>query len=217
MMHHAASVVLVAGVLLAGASVARAEPDVAAVAQRLADDAVYVEPGLERVVDAERLRHATSIASRAADGAPIKLAFVDVPDESLDAFRDRLAAAVDLDERGALVVATQVSITMLTMSLPPITEESIIGVAAFELRRPPRNYTEALSELVYDTGLVIHNSTPGAVPRGDGNDSNLRTFDGRFAGERSRDATAGLIIAVALTTLAGGWLVAAGIRSRSDG
>jgi hypothetical protein len=190
---------MVAASLLLPSAAAAAAVEPAAVARTLASAAVYVEPGLELLVDEGRLRYATSVASRAADGAPIKLAFVDVPDRDLNGFRERLYARLDLGERGALVVATPVSITMRTKTLAPITEDAIIGVAGIELRRPPRRYTEALGELVYDTGLVIHNTTPGAPPRGDGADSDLRTFDGRFAGEKG-DGSTGLIIA--LTTMA---------------
>jgi hypothetical protein len=88
------------------------------------------------------------------------------------------------DEQGALVVATPRSITMRTPNLTPDAELAIIRGDAWPLRVPaPRPYTETLAELVYDTGLVIHNTTPGAVPRGSGGERNLATFSGRFAGE----------------------------------
>ena len=162
---------------------ARATWELDAIARGLGSGDIYVGAAVSPLVDAPELRRGAAIASRAADGARIKLAFVNVSDAQLDSFRERLFGALDLGSHGALVVATPVSITMRTKTLTPAAEHAIIAAAAFELRAPPRDYTAALAELLYDTGLVIHNSTPGAVPRGNGPNSDLRTFTGRFEGE----------------------------------
>lgn len=145
----------------------------------------HVDPALAGLAREERLAYATKIASRAADGRRIVIAFVDVPDPLLDAFRERLFARLRLaEEGGALVVATPTSITMRTSNLTPDAELAIIRGDAGALRMPaPRPYTATLAELVYDTGLVIHNTTPGAVPRGFGRERNLATFPGHFADE----------------------------------
>ena len=137
----------------------------------------------------QRLAYAARVASRAADGRRIVIAFVDVPDSRLDAYRDQLYGRLRLaEEHGALVVATPVSITMRTPNLTPDAELAIIRLDARALDVPaPRPYTETLAELVYDTGLVIHNTTPGAVPRGSGRERNLATFSGHFAGETHGD------------------------------
>jgi hypothetical protein len=145
----------------------------------------HVDSALAGFAREQRLAYAARIASRAADGRRIVVAFVDVPDSRLDAYRDQLYGRLRLAEKhGALVVATPVSITMRTPNLTPDAELAIIRIDARALDVPaPRPYTETLAELVYDTGLVIHNTTPGAVPRGSGRERNLSTFPGHFADE----------------------------------
>jgi hypothetical protein len=145
----------------------------------------HVDPALAGFVREERLAYAAKVASRAADGRRIVIAFVGVPDMRLDAFREDLYGRLRLaEEQGALVVATPKSITMHTPNLTPDAELAIIRGDAWPLRVPaPRPYTETLAELVYDMGLVIHNTTPDAVPRGFGRERNLATFPGYFAGE----------------------------------
>jgi len=201
---------MAASILLAAAPASYAGPDAALRALSRTD--VFVDPALTRLVSAERLRYAASVASRVADGAPIKVAFVDVADERLDAFRDRLYGALRLGPGGALIVATPVSITMRTAILTPSAEEAIIERDAEPLRMPPRRYTESLAELVYDTGLVIHNSTPGAVPRGDGLARDLRGFPGTVPGE-SRSGGGGRLT-LALAAAAGGAVAAVLVARR---
>jgi hypothetical protein len=149
----------------------------------------HVDAALAGYAREQRLAYAARVASRAADGRRIVVAFVDVPDSRLDAYRDQLYGRLRLAERqGALVVATPVSITMRTPNLTPDAELAIIRIDARALDVPaPRPYTETLAELVYDTGLVIHNTTPGAVPRGSGRERNLSTFPGHFADETRAD------------------------------
>lgn len=175
----------------------------------LRKDAVHLDERVANFVDRRRLGYATAVASRAADGAAIKFAFVDVPDDELDAFRDAVFAALDLDEQGAVVIATPVSVTMRTTSLRPETEAAIIERDAGPVARLPRRYTEPLAELVYDVGLVIHNSTPGAAPRGSGPDADLRTFTGAFPGESdSRERWPPIVLAAAVAaalTVAVAW------------
>jgi Protein of unknown function (DUF3179) len=192
--------------LLGTAPSAAPTADIRLIARTLRDTDVYVDPAVNRLVDSARLRRATAIASRAADGASIKLAFVNISDAQLDRVRDRLFEALDLDARGALVVTTPVSIAMRTKTLHPAAEQAIVETDAVALRSPPRDYTSALSELVYDTGLVIHNSAPGAVPRGHGANRNLRTFTGRFEGEKAGGAPTWLLVAL----VGGGAAAAAG-------
>jgi hypothetical protein len=145
----------------------------------------HVDTALVGLVREERLAYAARIASRAADGRRIVVVFVGVPDAQLDAFREQLYGLLRLAmAQGALIVATPTSITMRTPNLTPDAELAIIRGDARALRAPaPRPYTETLAELVYDTGLVIHNTTSGAVPRGFGLERNLRTFPGHFADE----------------------------------
>jgi hypothetical protein len=173
----------------------------------------HVDPALAGLVQEERLAYATKIAARAADGRRIVFAFVAVPDAQLDAFRERLYTRLRLAEvQGALVVATPTSITMRTPNLSPDAELAIIRLDARALRVPaPRPYTKTLAELVYDTGLVIHNTTPGAVPRGLGRERNLATFPGHFAGETA--SRSGWLLRLALplaaVVLIAGTLIAA--------
>jgi hypothetical protein len=149
---------------------------------------VYVDRPLRRLVRPERLAYAARVASRAADGRRIVIAFLNVRDARLDGFRDRLYRRLRLAGRdGALIVATPTTITMRTPNLAPDAELAIIRHNAAKLRLPPRPYTASLAELVYDTGLVIHNTTPGATPRGSGRDRNLATFGGRFPGEPDQE------------------------------
>jgi len=63
-----------------------------------------------------------------------------------------------------------------------------------------------VAELVYDAGLVIHNATPGAVPRGDGRDSDLRAFSARFPAEDAGGVGVGLVVGLTTIVLAAtGW------------
>jgi hypothetical protein len=172
----------------------------------------HVDVAVAGLVREKRLAYAAMIASRAADGRRIVVAFVDVPDARLDAFRERLYGLLRLGEaQGALVVATPRSITMRTPNLTPDAELAIIRLDSRALMvPPPRPYTETLAELVYDTGLVIHNTTSGAVPRGLGRERNLATFPGHFADES--DGTSlwvRLVIPLAGVAVLAGALVAA--------
>jgi hypothetical protein len=189
-----------------------AAPDVTSIEETLAGlrkDAIHLDERVANFVERRRLVYATAVASRAADGAAIKFAFVDVPDDELDAFRDAVFAALDLGERGAVVIATPVSVTMRTKTLHPGAEAAIIERDAGPVARLPRRYTEPLAELVYDVGLVIHNSTPGATPRGSGPDADLRTFTGSFPGESdSRERWPPIVLAAAVAaalTVAVAW------------
>ena len=95
---------------------------------------------------------------------------------------------MDATAASALVVATPISITMRTSNLTPDAELAIIRLDSRALDVPaPRPYTETLAELVYDTGPVIHNTTPGAAPRGSGRERNLATFPVHFADETQAD------------------------------
>jgi len=180
----------------------------------------HVDVTLAGFVREERLAYAASVASRAADGRRIVVAFVDVADAHLDAYRDELYGRLRLAEKqGALVVATPVSITMRTPNLTPDAELAIIRLDARALNVPaPRPYTETLAELVYDTGLVIHNTTPGAVPRGSGRERNLSTFPGHFAGETRADGASWWIrLAIpfaGVVVLAGMLVIAAAVAVR---
>jgi hypothetical protein len=155
----------------------------------------HVDSALAGFVREQRLAYAARVASRAADGRRVVIAFVDVRDSRLDAYRDQLYDRLGLAEKhGALVVATPISITMRTPNLTPEAELAIIRLDARALDVPaPRPYTETLAELVYDTGLVIHNTTPGAVPRGSGRERNLATFPGHFADETHADRASWLV------------------------
>ena len=105
---------------------------------------------------------------------------------------------------------------MRTPNLTPDAELAIIRLDARALMVPaPRPYTATLAELVYDTGLVIHNTTPGAVPRGLGAERNLSTFPGHFAGETKRASwwlrlaapIAGVVVLASLVVTAAGFVV----------
>jgi len=145
------------------------------------------------------------------------VAFVGVPDQSLDSFREQLYIRLRLgDSMGTLVVATPTSITMHTANLTPDAELAIIRADARALRRrAPRPYTATLAELVYDTGLVIHNTTQGARPRGSGAERNLATFPGHFADESAGSSLwvrlviplAGVVIAAAMLVGAAAFIV----------
>jgi hypothetical protein len=119
----------------------------------------HVDVALSGFAREERLAYAATVASHAADGRRIVVAFVDVPDARLDAYRERLFNRLRLaDVDGALVVATPTSITMRTPNLTPDAELAIISLDSRALDVPaPRPYTETLAELVYDTGLEILN------------------------------------------------------------
>jgi hypothetical protein len=185
----------VIGTLVCAAFLVAAQPTLAANRDPILDRAAdglrtqnaHVDPAVAGFARVDRLAYAARIASRAADGRRIVVVFVDVPDARLNDFRERLYRRLRLaDAMGALVVATPRSITMHTPNLTPDAELAIIWGHARELDvPPPRPYTETLAELVYDTGLVIHNTTPGAVPRGSRRERNLSTFPGHFAGETS--------------------------------
>ena len=203
---------------VAPAHSARAEKSTEPAAAALRAGSTYVAPTVAKVVDRERLAYAAGVASRAADGAPIKVVFVDVPDERLDGFRDRLFERLSLGPRGALVIGTITAITLRTASLTPDQEAAVAVGDSGPLRAPPRRYTEGIAELTYDLGLVIHNSTPNAVPRGLGADRNLRTFSGRFPGEDrggwSTGAIAAIFAAGAVVLAAVGALALVAIRRR---
>lgn len=192
--------VFVCALVLAAAPPALGESSLESAAGALRTGNAHVDPALAGFVREERLAYAARVASRAADGRRIVVAFVAVPDAHLDAFRERLYGRLRLAEaHGALVVATPTSITMRTPNLTPDAELAIIRSDARALMVPaPRPYTETLAELVYDTGLVIHNTTPGAVPRGSGLERNLATFPGHFAGETARGASWWLRLALPL-------------------
>jgi hypothetical protein len=171
------------------------ESSVESAASTLRTRYAHVDTGLAGFAREERLAYAASVASRAADGRRIVVAFVDVADAHLDAYRDELYDRLRLAEtQGALVVATPASITMRTPNLTPDAELAIIRLDARALDVPaPRPYTETLAELIYDTGLVIHNTTPDAVPRGLGLERNLATFPGHFAGETHAERSSWLV------------------------
>jgi hypothetical protein len=153
---------------------------------------VYAQPSVAKLVDEDRLAYAARIASRAADGAPMKIVFVDVPHRRLNALRDRLFEQLDLGPSGALVVGTPQAVAIRTRTLTSDQENGIVALDAHLFRKRGAGYTEPLAELVYDVGLVIHNSRPGATPRGEGRERNLATFSGTFQDERRpSQATAG--------------------------
>ena len=154
--------------------------DASAMALRLGD--AYVASDVEGWVRTDRLAYAARIASHAADGAKVRVAFVNVPSRRLDGFRDRLFRRLRLGDRGALIVGTPTAVAVRTATLTPDQETGILVLEGPTLSRLPR--TDGLAELTYDVGLVIHNSTPGVHPRGLGLERNLRTFSGRFADER---------------------------------
>jgi hypothetical protein len=90
-------IVALAVLATAAAPAARADEDVeSAAVAALRAGTTFVAPSVGRVVDRERLAYAARVASRAADGAAIKVAFVDVPDGRLDGFRDRLFRRLSL-------------------------------------------------------------------------------------------------------------------------
>jgi hypothetical protein len=187
-----AVVVLACSLLLAAAQqapTALGDSSLERTASALRTRNAHVDATLAGFAREQRLAYAARVASHAADGRRIVVAFVDVRDSQLDAYRDQLYDRLRLTEKqGALVVATPVSITMRTPNLTPDAELAIIRLDSRALDVPaPRPYTETLAELVYDTGLVIHNTTPGAVPRGSGRERNLATFPGHFADELHAD------------------------------
>jgi len=167
-------------VLAPSAAAASVESDAA---RRLSEHSVYVDPAVGQLVNVEGLEYAARVASRTADGAPIKVAFVNVATGRLNAFRDRLFRSLKLGEDGAVVIATPIAVVMRSASLTDDQEDYILKADGRALRRTPPRYTSAVSELTYDVGLVIHNLRPGAVPRGLGDDKNLRTFSGKYPGE----------------------------------
>jgi hypothetical protein len=67
-----------------------------------------------------------------------------------DATRERLYDALNLGPRGAVVVATPVSITLTTATLEPAVAKALIDADGASLRFQPRDYTSALAELLYD-------------------------------------------------------------------
>jgi hypothetical protein len=113
----------------------------------------------------------------------MKVLFVDVPPPRLNGFRDRVYSRLGLGRSGALVVGTPASVTIRTQTLTSDQEDGIVALDAQLFTRRHAGYTEPLAELVYDVGLVIHNSRPGVAPRGSGADRNLATFSGRFPDE----------------------------------
>lgn len=207
--------VLASALFLFATPAAFADSSLEGAASALRVQHAHVDPTLGGFAREQRLAYAARVASRAADGRRIVVAFVDVPDVRLDAYRDRLYSRLRLaDKDGALVVATPVSITMRTPNLTPDAELAIIRLDSRALDMPaPRPYTETLAELVYDTGLVIHNTTPGAAPRGGGRERNLSTFPGHFADEaRADDASVWvrLVLPLAGVTVLASMLIAAG-------
>jgi hypothetical protein len=200
---------------LAAAPTTSADSSLEGAASALDMRQAHVDPALAGFAREERLAYAARVATRAADGRRIVIAFVDVPDLRLDDYRDRLYQRLRLGEKdGTLVVATPVSITMRTPNLTPDAELAIIRLDSRALDMPvPRPYTNTLAELVYDTGLVIHNTTPGAAPRGGGRERNLATFSGRFAdeaGAKDDSAWARVVLPLAGVTLLASVLIAAG-------
>jgi hypothetical protein len=183
-------------------------------ARALSTRNAHVDVALSGFAREDRLAYAARVASHAADGRRIVVAFVDVPDAGLDSYREQLYGRLRLaDVHGALVVATPTSITMRTSNLTPDAERAIIRLDSRALDVPaPRPYTETLAELVYDTGLVIHNTTPNATPRGAGRERNLATFPGHFADELKAGRDSWLVrlaLPLAAVLLAGAGLVAA--------
>jgi hypothetical protein len=180
-------------------------------ARQLAGHSVYVDPAVASVVDADRLAYAARVASRTADGARIKIAFVNVATNRLNAFRDRLYRQLELGDDGAVVIATPVAVAMRSKTLTPDQEAYILKADGRALKATPRRYTSAVAEMTYDVGLVIHNLRPNAVPRGLGADRNLATFSGRYPGE----ATGGVEPAAVTPTPAE--KVAAASRTKGGG
>ena len=177
------------GSLLAAALALFAAPALASNLETRAFNAVsgrdvYVQPSVARLVNQRRLAYAARIASRAADGAPMKIVFVDIPQRKLNPLRDRLFQRLHLAPSGALVVGTPKGVTIRTHTLTVGQEDGIVELDARLFKRRGAGYTEPLSELIYDVGLVIHNSRPDASPRGMGRDGNLDTFSGTFPDER---------------------------------
>src|SRR5262245_29382053 len=135
---------LFSGLLLAlGAAPARAAVDEDA-ARRLAAHAVYVDPAVAPLVDRARLEYAARVATRTADGAPIKIAFVNIANSRLNAFRDRLFRRLDLGDDGAVVIATPISVAMRSASLTPDQETYILRADGRALRS--KRYTSAVAE-----------------------------------------------------------------------
>jgi hypothetical protein len=171
-------------------------------------DSVYTQPSVAKLVNQQRLAYAARTASHAADGAPIKVVFVGVSNRRLNLLRDRLFEQLDLRPSGALVVATPTAVTIRTQTLTRDQENGIVALDA-HLFGHRAGYTEPLAELVYDVGLVIHNSRPGVAPRGSGRDRNLATFTGAFPderqnGRRAEEGGRDWVLPVAI-----GWLAAA--------
>ena len=151
---------------------------------------VYAQPSVAKLVDEQRLAYAARIASRAADGAPMKIIFLDVPGRRLNPLRDRLFERLGLAPSGALVLGTPRGVTIRTHTLTADQENAIVALDA-HLFGHRADYTKPLAELVYDVGLVIHNSRPGVSPRGSGRDGDLATFSGAFPDERGRTRPTG--------------------------
>jgi hypothetical protein len=169
---------------------------------------VYTQPSVAKLVDQQRLAYAARIASHAADGAPIKVVFVGVSNRRLNPLRDRLFEQLDLKPSGALVVGTPTAVTIRTQTLTQDQENGIVALDANHFGHRG-GYTEPLAELVYDVGLVIHNSRPGVAPRGSGRDRNLATFTGAFPDERQNGRRADEGGSDWVLPVAAGWLAAA--------
>ena len=186
---------LTASLLAVGATSASASASASLdgdAAKRLAAHAVYVDPAVSSLVSTARLEYAARVASRTADGARIKVAFVNVANARLDGFRDRLFRALELGDDGAVVIATPVSVAMRSASLTPDQEAYILKADGRALKA--QRYTSAVAEMTYDVGLVIHNLRPNAVPRGLGEDRNLATFSGRYPGEATGGVQPGAVV-----------------------
>lgn len=206
-----APLVLACALVLISAPPAFAESPLDRAVRALSSRDALVDPAVAGFAREDRLAYAAKIASRAADGRRIVVAFVGVPDDRLDGFREQLYIRLRLDESmGTLVVATPTSITMHTPNLTPDAELAIIRADARALRvRAPRPYTKTLAEIVYDTGLVIHNTTEGARPRGSGAERNLSTFPGHFADESVGSVWERLVLPLAGVVIAAAMLVGA--------
>ena len=161
-------------------------------ARRLTGHAVFVDPAVGELVDPARLEYAARVASRTADGARIKVAFVNVESGRLNGFRDRLFARLSLGKDGAVVIATPVAAAMRSASLTPDQESYILKADGRALKS--RRYTSAVAEMTYDVGLVIHNLRPNAVPRGLGDDKNLSSFSGQYPGEATGGVQSGAVV-----------------------
>jgi hypothetical protein len=202
----------ITGSLLAAALALFAAPAPASNLETRALDAasmrdVYAQPLVAGLVNQKRLAYAARTASHAADGAPMKVLFVDLPNRTLNRWGDRVFERLSLPRGGALIVGTPKAVIIRTHTLTVGQENGIVALDARPFKRRGADYTEPLAELVYDVGLVIHNTRPGVSPRGSGRDGNLATFSGTFPDERRPADTHGS--SDWTLPLAAGWIAAA--------